>query len=251
MSKIFGNVELIHPMDALEFVDGTGFLFKLHHLCGKQACMGWNYTLDFSWSYLQFEKWLEDWWEDGSTDEWKDITILDIGVGPGILHHYLECKYDINIVGVDRENPWKGPARVDVVGDFCDKETQDKTLKGNKADFIMAISAFEHNDYNAHKAVVDACIGCLAPGGRLISTVSVGRMSEHTDNQWNLTLEELREIYRMADEYETPPDVYFDYIYRQWRKQSTLMSLYQNRYKKLDETSPHFIVAGAVVEKEE
>ena len=46
----------------------------------------------------------------------KGMFVIDIGSGPGALHGYLENKYSVNILGIDRDK-WKEDY-VDIEGDF-------------------------------------------------------------------------------------------------------------------------------------
>ena len=240
MNNVRSTLELIDPGVMCDIAMEAAFLNRICSVANSRN-IGWNYVVDYTWVWLQFKMWLSQW----PSVSPQAATILDIGVGPGVLHYYLEYTYGVNIVGIDRQEKWpSASAKVDVVGDFTEPKTQEESLKGKKADLILAISSFEHNDYAGHKAVVDSCIDCLAPGGWLIATVSTNTESTFSDDQWDLSPGELGEIYQ-AD-----PPTNGGYIHERWRGQMDLASLYKKRYGRWDESSPHFIVAGAVVSKE-
>lgn len=260
------TIELIDPGGVTEWALRTNFLNTITSVAGSTN-IGWNYVVDYSWIMWQFEKWRQVFltkaaiksgrpreqisgYDDAprklvlKNEDLRKATILDIGCGPCVLHYYLEYTYGVNIVGVDRQEEWGSAASaVDVVGDITDPEVQQAALKGKKADLILAISTFEYNDYDGHKAAVDACMDLLAPGGWLIATVSANPESTFSDSQWDLSPKELGEIYRAE------PPQFYGAIHRRWRGHRTLMKLYYKRYKRWDDSCPHFVVAGAVMRK--
>jgi SAM-dependent methyltransferase len=228
-------LELLDPKDIDPVAYDKGYLSQIREyslLPGKR--IGWNYCMDYTWLAMR----VEGLWRRG-------MRVVDVGCGPGAIHGYLEDEHDIDIVGIDM-NRWEKDY-VDIVGDFTDDELRRKYGFGpDSLDLIVSVSAFEHNTVENHKRLVEVCLQCLKPGGRLIATFSVapGR-TRQSRNQWDLSKWAIEEIY--GERFKT-----FDYwgVWRRWRKHKEIPLNYKNRYGKWRLWDPRFLSVGADILKQ-
>jgi len=227
-------IELLDPKDIDPIAYGKGYLSKIkkYSLLPDQR-IGWNYCMDYTWLAIQMENCLQ-----------HGMRVVDIGCGPGAIHGYLENNYDVDIIGIDI-NRWERDY-VDIVGDFRDDDLRKKNgFMPDSLDLIISTSAFEHNTLEDHRRLVKVCLQCLKPGGRLVTTFSTtSGKTKKFRNQWNLSKQDLEEIYN--DKFES-----FEYskVWRRWRKHREIPANYKGRYGRWYLWDPRFLSVGANIVK--
>ncbi len=151
--------------------------------------IGWNYPLD----YLAVMRVFDNCFKPG-------MLVFDIGCGPSPLHKYIEHKYSIEIVGIDI-NRWDEGDCVDFQGSmFLDKAFTNKIIKEvGTPDIIISVSAFEHLNLIQHKECIDS-IQELKSIAIITSCVSSKSIRTITNNQINLSIEDLNKIYKISFE---------------------------------------------------
>jgi SAM-dependent methyltransferase len=212
--------------------------------------LGWHYYLDLIWTRMQLPA------------DVKDLTILDVGAGRGLMQWMLAAE-GATVISLDK-NPahsavprrflqwcnvegfyrdelvppndhlnlrsfcpiprarfWKGwpdkirktglltkghKGKVRILNDdarFLDPEAlspRDRYL-GNPVDFIVSISALEHNSPEVTAAAVENLLKIVRPGGKLIATVCAHKDVDCYNEKYNthnLTLGTLMEVFQIS-----------------------------------------------------
>jgi len=227
-------LELLDPQIIDPFAYEKGFLKKIRqYSLLPNNRIGWNYCLDYSWLLMRLH----------NLELNPNMRIIDIGCGPGAIHGYLEDIFDLNIIGIDLHR-WERDY-VDIVGDFLDQDLRSQhNLIPESIDIIIATSAFEHNLPQIHQQIVEVCLQCLRPGGHLITTFSAARQTTQTPGQWNLSKEDIEQIYR--DTFDR-----FDYLdcWEKLRRHREIPKNYEARYGRWSQDDPLFLSAGAHIVK--
>ena len=168
--------------------------------------------MDLSWLVMMIESDLTAWRNMYIRREAPLPKIIEIGCGPGALHGYLENRFGIDILGIDR-NTWESDY-VDVVGDFTDPILRKYCrIEPNSLNLILALSSLEHNPPEKHKEIVEICYDALKPGGVMISTIgTTPESSTNNRDMWNLSRDCLENIYHT----EFVDDYPFDRIRKAW-----------------------------------
>ncbi|MGH7214239.1 MAG: class I SAM-dependent methyltransferase [Tepidisphaeraceae bacterium] len=197
--------------------------------------IGWHYVMDYCWLAVNFGRHFK-----------RGMRVVDIGCGPGAVHGYLEYRYGTDVVGIDMEK-W-GDDYVDLQGDFCDDAFRAANGFGDGSiDLIVSASAFEHNEIEAHRRLVDVCLKTLRPGGVLLTTFATGRGPTHffkKTHQWNMDRDDIESIYR--DRFDS-----FDYesVWQRWRAHHDMAPACLKRFGKMDDQDPPYLAVGAEVVK--
>ena len=227
-------VELLDPKHIDPIAYDKGYLSKIKKyslLPGRR--IGWNYCMDYTWLAIRVEGLLE-----------PGMRVIDIGCGPGAIHGYLEDTHGVDMIGIDMHR-WERDY-VDIVGDFAAAEVRRKNgFWPVSIDLIISVSAFEHNTVEDHRHLVEVCLQCLKPGGRLITTFAVApRGTRQIGDHWDLGRQDVEAIY--GDTFRS-----FDYwmVWWRWRRHREIPANHKNRYGKWSLRDPRFISAGADVLK--
>lgn len=230
-------IELLDPQVIDPIAFNQGVLADIHQyslLPDKR--IGWNYCMDYTWLFMRCANYLK-----------PDMVIIDIGCGPGAIHGYLEHKYGVNIIGIDL-NIWEKDY-VDIVGDFSDSQfRKEHGFNEESIDCIISTSAFEHNKPKRHHRLVNICMECLKPGGRLITTFAATKNKTRyfkKSQQWNLSAKDIKKIYgeNIINFNE------YDDIWQRWHNHSSISNDYKKRYGYWGKDDPTFVSIGADIVK--
>jgi len=227
-------LEFLDPLAIDPFAYDRGVLEQIRHfslLPNKR--IGWNYCMDYSWIAMRCQ----------TIEITPDLHIVDVGCGPGAIHGYIEDKYGIDVVGIDMKR-WEEDY-VDIKGDFSLERMRNiYGFKPGSVDIIISASAFEHNLPAKHRELVHVCIDSLRPGGHLIATFSVAKETMSTPGQWNLSREDIEDIYgEKFDSFK------YEQTWQRWRQHRDIPENYKNRYEKWSKSDPPFLSAGAHIVK--
>jgi len=211
--------------------------FGLDHL-SLSSRLGWNYVLDHTWLVQNIEEYIHT--------MGRDIVILDVGCGASQFHDYLESKYHVNILGLDRPNGFCNQAEIRNVDYFVDLLEFD-SLGMNSVDLIFWLSSIEHNKINMIKQLYIKSLELLKYGGLLLATFPI---SEQTywfkpSQQTNLSIADSRAIFEEQE-------IIGDYREIKAKYQKNILRLnekYARRYHSIftrwiNFNDPQFVVAG-------
>jgi len=231
-------LELLDPKIIDPFAYEEGYVQKIREyslLPNKR--IGWNYCMDYTWVAMRFQKTIK-----------PGMRVIDIGCGPGAIHGYLEDTHKVDIIGIDMYR-WEEDY-VDFVGDFTSTRLRRKHgFRSGTVDCIISTSAFEHNNPAKHHKLVNVCLDCLKPGGRLMVTFAATKWQTHyfeASAQWNLSAADILLIYR-------EPVVNFhqyDEIWQRWRAHKYMPDAYRQRYGSWPLEAPPFLSVGAEIVKD-
>jgi len=208
--------------------------YGINHLT-KSPALGWNYVLDHVWITEEIERYLTD-------DRRRNLTILDVGCGRTKFHNFLEKKFGVNVVGIDRP---LGYCHLDKLGnvdyhcDFLELEA----FAENSVDIIYWLSAIEHNEKEKIRQLFQKSMSLLKEGGLFLATFAISKNTHwfEQSEQTNLSVEDSMDVFE-----EAKVDGNFDEIREKYRKNLLfLRDKYERRYKRFGGNEPEFIV-GAV-----
>ncbi len=233
-------IEIIYPDNVrkeekiLELLSDYG----IHHL-DPDPKTGWNYALDHFWLSKQIEKFLVG-------RQGQNIICLDVGCGNSKFHNFLEDRFGIFIIGIDRIDGYCKQEilnNVNYVGDFLSFDR----LPENSADIIFWLSSIEHNELQTIQSLYEKSMQLLKPGGLFLATIALAEKSSWFEQaqQTNLDLTDVQKIFG-------PVEVLGDFnqAFSQYQNDVLLLrQRYQNRYGEFTEKSPEYIVAGIRCEK--
>ena len=201
---------------------------------------GWNYVLDQVWVVKKIEKYIKR----SST---TDLVVLDVGCGNSMFHNYLERKFNLKIIGIDRPTGFcniGGQKNVDFQEDFLSLQK----FETGSVDLIIWLSAIEHNEYYKIRQLFLKSKRLLRSGGMLLATIGISTKTYwfNPSEQMNLSIEDCKKVF---DIQKVIGD--FDVVKGEYKEDILfLKEKYTNRYHKFDEKDPEFLVGAVSVIKE-
>jgi len=206
----------------------------INHLT-KSPALGWNYVLDHVWITEEIERYL-------SENRRRDLTVLDVGCGRTKFHNFLEKKFGVNIIGIDRPQGYCHQAKLenaDYYADFLELDV----FPENSVDIIFWLSAIEHNEKEKIRQLFQKSMSLLKEGGLFLATFAISKNTHwfEQSEQTNLSLEDSMNVFE-----EAKVDGNFDKIREKYRQNFLfLRDKYERRYERFDSSHPDFVV-GAV-----
>jgi len=186
---------------------------------------GWNYVIDHVWLASRVEKVIK-----------KDTVILDVGCGASPFHNYLEKKYHVNIIGIDRPSGYSHQPRhenVDIESDFLDVQ-----IKPHSVSLIMWLSSIEHNQTDVIKKLWRKSVHFLKPGGVILATIPIAPESIwfYPSEQMNLSVKDAVKIFgvdTVEGDYDTAREGYM----------ANVLHLHDKMFERY-KYEPKFVIAG-------
>ena len=207
--------------------------YGIDHL-NRSPALGWNYILDHVWIANQIDEYLK------KIDR-NNLVILDIGCGRSKFHNYLEDRYKINIIGIDRPHGYCNQAELKNIDLYCDFIDVDM-FADNSVDIIYWLSSIEHNKKETIRKLFEKSFSLLKKGGLFLSTIALSEKTHwHAESQQtNLSISDCLDVFainRVDGSYNT--------IKQTYRKNTLfLRDKYRNRYNRFEDDDPKFIVGG-------
>jgi len=163
---------------------------------------GWNYVIDHVFMAQRLQNVIK-----------KDSVIMDIGCGNSPFHEYIENRYDVEIIGVDRPEGYshqKKQKNVDHSIDFMDMDIQTKSV-----DVVFWLSSIEHNDIEKIKKIYKKSMRILKRGGIFLATVPIAPETAWfaPSEQTNLSTEDCQCLFGVDEtigDYEKTRDGYLN-----------------------------------------
>jgi GT2 family glycosyltransferase/glycosyltransferase involved in cell wall biosynthesis/ubiquinone/menaquinone biosynthesis C-methylase UbiE/TolA-binding protein len=205
----------------------------IDHLNGEPA-HGWNYALDHVWIIGEMEQYLRD-------KRGQELVILDVGCGRSKLHNFLESKFNIRILGIDRPYGYchqqKSP-NIDYYEDFLEL----KSFAENSVDIVMWLSAIEHNKSERICELYQKSMKLLKHGGLFLATIALSNRTHwfEPSQQTNLSLSDSKNIFEENEVQYALDDIKIKYR----NNVLFLREKYERRYEKYDNDDPAFVVGG-------
>lgn len=232
-------IEFIDPEDIEQRMDIILDMqeFGIDHF-NLPSRLGWNYVLDHTWLSQKFNKFINI--------KGKNLVILDVGCGASPFHNYLESKYDVDILGIDRPTGYCNQAVLRNV-DYFVYFLQFDALEENSVDLIFWLSAIEHNEIDIIKRLYLKSMELLKRNGLLLITFPISEKTHwfKPSQQTNLSIADSKAIF---DEQEVKGD--FGQIKTKYQRNILrLNEKYRQRYHNvftrwINFNDPQFIVAG-------
>jgi len=206
----------------------------LNHLT-KSPELGWNYLLDHVWITRKFEQYL-------AANRGRELTILDVGCGKSKFHNFLEKRFGVNILGVDRPHGYCHQGKSENVDYYVDFLALD-IFSEKSVDIILWLSSIEHNEKERIRQLLQKSMSLLKDGGLFLATFAISECTHwHNESeQTNLSITDSMDVFdvdKVCGDFHT--------IREKYRKNLLMLrDKYEKRYKKFGPDDPQFIV-GAV-----
>ncbi len=205
----------------------------LNHLTGSPA-LGWNYVIDHVWITMEMQKFLAD-------KRGRELVILDVGCGRSKLHNFLEKKFNISILGIDRPYGYCHQNKTDNV-DYYEDFLEMNSFDENSVDAIFWLSAIEHNEPEKIRELYKKSMALLKDGGLFLATFALSDKTSwlEASQQTNLSIPDSMDIFDEKSVQHT-----LDEIREKYRANVLyLRDKYQKRYQKFNCNDPEFVVGG-------
>ena len=206
----------------------------LNHLTSDPK-LGWNYVLDHVWVTEQIEQYI-------ASKSQRSLTILDVGCGRSRFHNFLEKRFGINIVGIDRPQGYCHQAKLENA-DYCADFLQLDAFPENSVDIIYWLSAIEHNEKSNIRKLFQKSMSLLKEGGLFLATFAVSEKTHWFEDseQTNLSIADSLDIFDIEDvqgDLQSIKDKYRQNIL-------LLRDKYERRYRGFGLSDPDFVVGAA------
>ena len=205
----------------------------LDHLTSDPK-LGWNYVLDHVWITKQIEQYIK-------AKKQRSLTILDVGCGRSRFHNFIEKRFGINIVGIDRPQGYchqDQSENIDYYVDFL----QLNAFPENSVDIIYWLSAIEHNEKENIRQLFQKSMSLLKEGGLFLATFAVSEETHwfQDSEQTNLSIADSTDIFDIENAWGD-----LQFIKEKYRQNILLLrDKYEKRYRGFGANDPDFVVAA-------
>ncbi len=238
------NIHMLEIFYPQNIVEETSILqnlksFGINYFLGDTS-LEWNCFLDYVWLTKQMDLFMEN-------KDPHNLLFLDVGCGKSSFHNFIENRYGVFVLGIDRPEGFCHQdelCNVNYMGDFLDM----KGLPENSVDVIFWLSSIEHNEYPKIKQLFEKSLRLLKPGGLFLATVPVADKRGWFDSsqQTNLSVDDCKRIFEVEQ-------IHGDLVTAKAQFRENILYLkekYQTRFGSFDENAPEYVIGGIRVQKE-